>query len=80
MLCTVAVYSKLRARPSYELLLTTADGTYKLSKRYSEFEAFQRAIKKDIADAERLGGDAADPISVREKSWVQGKDMNVQTS
>ena len=34
---------------SYELLLATADGTYKLSKRYSEFEALQRAIKKDIA-------------------------------
>ena len=47
---------------------------------FEGLEKLTQAIKKDIADAERLGGDAADPISVREKSWVQGKDMNVQTS
>ena len=34
---------------TYEMSVTTADGTYKVNKRYSEFETFHKAIKKDIS-------------------------------
>ena len=46
---------------------------------FEGLEKLTQAIKKDIADAERLG-DTDDPLANREKSWIQGKDMNVQTS
>ena len=45
---------------------------------FEGLEKLTRAIKKDIADAERLGGITDDALAVREKEWVQGKDLSVQ--
>ena len=47
---------------------------------FEGLEKLTQAIKKDIADAERLGASTDDALAVREMSWVQGKDLSVQTA
>ena len=45
---------------------------------FEGLEKLTQAIKKDIADAERLGASSDDALACREKEWVQGKDLSVQ--
>ena len=45
---------------------------------FEGLEKLTQAIKNDIADAERLGASSDDALAVREKGWVQGRDLSVQ--
>lgn len=45
---------------------------------FEGLEKLTQAIKKDIADAERLGASSDDALAVGEKDWVQGRDLSVQ--
>jgi riboflavin kinase len=47
---------------------------------FEGLEKLTQAIKKDIADAERLGGSLEDELAARERRWVEGTDTSVQIS
>lgn len=63
-----------------EIIRLSVVGYLRPELPFEGLEKLTQAIKKDIADAERLGASSDDALAVREKDWVQGKVLSVQIS